>query len=88
MAGCDHETLRLVTLEEEPNIQERARRPWTCDDCQGPAPARFTQYQVQKLFLDRLRALEAWRLSLGAVKVQVATRATTKETADVAPRRR
>lgn len=52
--GCEHLALRLVTPGEEPNLQERVRRPYTCDDCNdilGPLGSRFTQAQVTALLL-------------------------------------
>lgn len=51
MAGCAHLGLRFVTFDEEPNLQERSRRPFTCDDCGGPGTARFTMQHVFELFI-------------------------------------
>ena len=52
--GCPHLGLRLVTFDEEPNLQERTRRPFTCDDCNallGLLGSRFTQAQVTEVLL-------------------------------------
>ena len=52
--GCPHLGLRLVTFDEEPNPQERARRPFTCEDCNallGALASRFTQAQVTEVLL-------------------------------------
>lgn len=50
--GCPHWTLRLVTFDEEPDVQERNRRPWTCEDCNGSVHfTRFTSVQVIELLL-------------------------------------
>ena len=50
--GCDHQRLRLITTTEEPNVQERNRRPLTCEDCNyGDLPSRFTLAQGLELLL-------------------------------------
>jgi hypothetical protein len=52
--------MRFVTFEEEPNVQERNRRPLTCDDCNesgGVLATRFTlAYAVDLLLKERQNA--------------------------------
>jgi hypothetical protein len=55
---CPHLGLRAVLFDEELNTQERARRPYTCDDCNkllGPLGSRFTRDQVILLFIQERR---------------------------------
>jgi hypothetical protein len=56
-AACPHDGLRLVTPDEEPTLQERLRRPYTCEDCGGVSNSRFTQGQAFMLLWARLHAL-------------------------------
>lgn len=57
MSACPHHALRAVTPDEEPDFQERTRRPFTCDDCNVPGlpPSRFTHIQVTNLFVKERR---------------------------------
>jgi hypothetical protein len=45
--------MRAVTPDEEPRLEERRLRPFTCDDCSSEqvGPSRFTQAYVWNLLL-------------------------------------
>ena len=57
---CPHDGLRGVLFGEEPDLRERGRRPFTCDDCnaiRGPLGSRFSMDEVIVMLKQEMRVL-------------------------------